>query len=71
MALRLCVFIASSIDNYIATVGDSLDWLLSAGSSDEDYGVGPFLSSVDAVAMGRGTYRFVDNPTEAGEPLGV
>ena len=56
---RLSVFIASSIDGYIATMDDKLDWLQSAGLPGEDYGYNEFMSTVDAVAMGRGTYDFI------------
>jgi len=56
---RLSVFIACSLDGYIATSDDSLDWLESAARPGEDYGFEEFLSSVDALAMGRGTYDHI------------
>jgi dihydrofolate reductase len=56
---RLSVFIASSLDGYIATHDGSLTWLEQAASSDEDYGYSLLLESVDALAMGRGTYDFI------------
>lgn len=56
---RLSVFIASSLDGYIATRDGSLAWLEEAASSDEDYGYESFLESVDALAMGRGTYDHI------------
>jgi dihydrofolate reductase len=59
------VFIASSVDNYIATEDDSLDWLNAASRSDEDYGYQSFMSSVDCVAMGRRTWDSI----EAIDPL--
>lgn len=52
----IAVFIATSLDGYIAAEDGSLDWLMAAGQSDEDYGFESFLETVDAVAMGRGTY---------------
>ena len=52
----MSVFIASSLDDYIATPDGSLAWLEAAARSDEDYGYEAFLNSVDALAMGRGTY---------------
>ena len=58
---RLSVFIASSIDGYIATLDDKLDWLDAAAVPDEDYGYEPFISTVDALAMGRGTYDFISH----------
>jgi dihydrofolate reductase len=58
---RLSVFIASSLDGYIATSDGSLAWLEEAASSDEDYGYESFLESVDALAMGRGTYDHISH----------
>ena len=56
---RLSVFIAASIDGYIATPDGSLDWLEDAARPDEDYGYHSFLETVDALAMGRGTYDHI------------
>lgn len=56
---RISVFIAQSVDGYIATDDDSLDWLTSAGAADEDYGFERFLSEIDVVAMGRSTYDVI------------
>lgn len=60
MTTQLSVFIASTVDNYIATTDDKLDWLMSAGAEGEEYGFNEFMSEVDAVAMGRGTYNFIE-----------
>lgn len=56
---RLSVFIACSLDGYIADAGGSLDWLDAAAASDEDYGYEAFIADVDALAMGRATYDFI------------
>jgi dihydrofolate reductase len=56
---RLSVFIASSLDGYIATREGSLGWLEEAAASEEDYGYDSFLEGVDALAMGRGTYDHI------------
>lgn len=56
---RLSVFIASSLDGYIATRKGDLAWLDEAAGSDEDYGYGSFLETVDSLAMGRGTYDHI------------
>lgn len=56
---RLSVFIASSIDGYIATTDGKLDWLEGAARHGEDYGYDAFMSSIDALAMGRGTYDHI------------
>jgi dihydrofolate reductase len=46
------LFIASSLDGYIARENGGIDWLFS----DQDYGFGAFFASVDTVVMGRHTY---------------
>ncbi len=56
---RLSVFIATSIDGYIAADDGSVAWLEQAASSDEDYGFDAFLADVDALAMGRRTYDHI------------
>ena len=56
---RLSVFIASSIDGFIADEHGSLDWLEDAAAPAEDYGYDDFLADVDALAMGRGTYDHI------------
>lgn len=50
------VFIATSIDGYIARVNDDLDWLELPNSEGEDHGYNDFISGVDGMVMGRGTY---------------
>jgi len=47
---RISVFIAHSVDGYIATDDDNLDWLLAYDG--EDYGFEAFLADVDLIAMG-------------------
>jgi dihydrofolate reductase len=58
---RLSVYIACSLDGYIATLDGKLDWLISAGRADEDYGYDEFMGTIDALAMGRGTYDFISD----------
>ncbi len=55
MSRRVRLFIASSLDGYIAGPDESLDWLFS----DADYGYDAFLAEVDTLAMGRRTYEVV------------
>jgi dihydrofolate reductase len=57
--IRLSVFIASSLDGYIASSDDKLDFLDGAVREGEDYGYDSFIADVDALAMGRGTYDFI------------
>jgi dihydrofolate reductase len=51
------VFIATSLDGFIARADGGLDWLPTGG--EEDYGFYAFLESVDAVVMGRKTFDTV------------
>jgi dihydrofolate reductase len=57
MEVRFVVFIATSLDGFIARPDGELDWL--DRFHDEDHGYGPFFGSVDAVVIGRGTYDTV------------
>jgi dihydrofolate reductase len=56
---RLSVFIATSLDGYIASPDGSLDWLHEAAGDGQDYGYDAFIADVDALAMGRGTYDHI------------
>jgi dihydrofolate reductase len=56
---RCSVFIASSLDGYIARPDGGLDWLSIVERAGEDYGYRQFFDSVDAVVMGRRTYDTV------------
>lgn len=53
---RFSVFIATSLDGFIAGPGDDLEFLKAVEVPGEDYGYAKFFSSVDALLMGRGTY---------------
>ena len=55
------VFIATSLDGFIARPDGSIDWLESAssGSDGEDFGYKAFMESVDALIMGRNTFEKV------------
>lgn len=71
---RISVFIAHTVDGYIATDDDSLDWLMAYDGIGEDYGFEAFLADVDVIAMGRGTYDFIKDFPElpyGGRPVHV
>lgn len=53
---KISVYIALSLDGYIAREDDSLDWMDRVGGFDEDYGFQKMLSSIDALIIGRKTY---------------
>jgi len=54
---RISIYIATSIDGYIAREDGSLDWLDRVGGFDEDYGFKNLLNSIDALIIGRKTYE--------------
>ena len=70
--MKISVYIATSLDGFIARSDGGLDWLQhdpgeKVDSHDpfktepdiEDYGFNPFFQSIDTMVMGRGTYEFV------------
>ena len=60
MELPSCfVFIATSVDGFIARRDGGIDWLESVERPGEDYGYQRFFDSVDAVVVGRGTDEVV------------
>ena len=52
---RLKLYIAASLDGYIAGPNGEIDWLDVAG--DLDYGYAEFYASIDTTLMGSSTYR--------------
>lgn len=54
---RCSVFIAASLDGFIARADDSLDWLAVVQAESEDYGYAAFVETVDAFVLGRRTYE--------------
>jgi dihydrofolate reductase len=59
--MRASVFIAVSLDGFIARENGDLDWLPpgGAGVSGEDYGYKAFFDTVDILVMGRRTFEKV------------
>lgn len=53
------VFLGMSVDGFLARLDDDLGWLESRGAEAGDAGFTPFVASVDALLMGRGTYRVI------------
>lgn len=52
---KLKLYIAASMDGYIAGPKGEIDWLEAAG--DLDYGYHDFYSSIDTTVMGNSTYK--------------
>jgi dihydrofolate reductase len=60
VSVRATVYIATSLDGYIARPDGNLDWLLGATPvPGEDYGYQAFMDTVDVIVMGRATYEKV------------
>jgi dihydrofolate reductase len=53
---NLVLYIAMSVDGYIAQPNDDLSFLSIVQQEGQDYGYGEFLNTVDAVIVGRKTY---------------
>ena len=51
------VFIATSLDGYIADIDENLDWLPSC--EDDDFGYEGFIEKIDAIIMGTNTFNMV------------
>ncbi len=54
------VYIATSIDGYIAREDGSIDWLMGLPNPDNsDYGFSEFLGRIDGIIMGRKSFETV------------
>jgi dihydrofolate reductase len=57
---KLILYIASSLDGYIATPEHSVEWLENLENPDgNDYGYHDFMNQIDTVIMGRKTYEII------------
>ena len=57
---KVSVFIATSLDGFIARPDGNIDWLNQANivvPKGEDCGYAAFMATVDAIAMGRNTFE--------------
>ena len=59
MRPQVSVYIAVSIDGFIARPDGGLDWLERVQQPGEDYGYAAFMATVDALLVGRETYDTV------------
>jgi dihydrofolate reductase len=55
--MKVTLYIAASLDGFIAGPEGELDWLDLVDCPGEDYGYDPFYASVDVLVMGRKTYE--------------
>ena len=51
------VFIATSLDGFIARRDGGIDWLLDRDDPAEDHGYPAFIATMDAMIMGRGSFE--------------
>lgn len=59
MPRKLILYIATSLDGYIAKPNDDLSFLSIVQKDGEDYGYSEFVSSIDTVILGRKTYDWI------------
>lgn len=53
------IFIATSLDGFIARDNGDIEWLLEHDASGEDHGYNDFIKDIDAIIIGRGTFEAV------------
>lgn len=51
------IFMAMSLDGFVARPDFGLDWLLKQKTEGEDHGFDRFMASVDGLVMGSGSFR--------------
>jgi dihydrofolate reductase len=58
---RIILYIAASLDGYIARTDGNLDWLTDKKYNipDEDFGYTAFMQTIDTTLMGHSTYKAV------------
>ena len=54
--MKVSIYIATSLDGYIAKPDHDLSWLDIVKAEGEDYGYSDFMSSIDCLLIGRNTY---------------
>lgn len=59
MERKVVLYISTSLDGYIATKDNSLEFLSIVEQEGEDYGYNDFVKTVDTVIIGRKTYEKV------------
>lgn len=59
MNRKIILYIATSLDGYIAKPNDDLSFLSIVEQEGEDYGYADFIKTVDTIILGRKTYDWI------------
>jgi dihydrofolate reductase len=59
MSRKIILYIATSLDGYIAKPNDDLSFLKLVEKVGEDYGYAEFTATIDTIILGRKTYDWV------------
>ena len=57
------VFIATSLDGFIARENGDISWLLERDEPSEDHGYNTFIKDIDVIVMGRGCFEGIRHVT--------
>jgi dihydrofolate reductase len=61
MAPSLSLYIATTLDGFIARADGAIDWLTRIDENNNDYGYATFYDSVDSVIMGSTTFDLIQS----------
>ncbi|HEX3012912.1 MAG TPA: dihydrofolate reductase, partial [Methanobacterium sp.] len=59
--MRTIIYIATSLDGFIARLDGAIDWLNIPNPNNSDFGYGEFTAGIDGILMGRNTFEAVLN----------
>ncbi len=58
--MKTSVYIATSLDGFIARKDGNIDWMINIENpTNDDYGYADFIRTIDSIVMGRGTFEKV------------
>ena len=58
---KVILYIATSLDGYIAKPDHDLSWLAAIKQEDEDYGYQDFLNNIDSILMGNRSFEVINH----------
>ena len=59
--MKISVFIATSLDGFIARVNGDIDWLVNTPMITQTTGTEAFIATVDCLVIGRNTFEKVQS----------